>query len=50
VDGEKGRNDPNIACTFEYNKKRKKKAFLSFHLYLRVSMRGCSLILQFHND
>jgi hypothetical protein len=23
--GEVGRNDPNIVCTYEYNKKRKKK-------------------------
>jgi hypothetical protein len=26
VQGEGGRNDPNIVCTYEYNKKRKAKA------------------------
>jgi hypothetical protein len=28
--GEGGRNDPNIVCTYEYNKKRRKKRMIGF--------------------
>jgi hypothetical protein len=27
--GEEGRNDPNIVCTYEYNKKRKTKEIVA---------------------
>jgi hypothetical protein len=30
--GEGGRNDPNIVCTYEYNKKKKKKEFPTMRL------------------
>jgi hypothetical protein len=32
--GEGGRNDPNIVCTYEYNKKKKKE---KIYIYKRVS-------------